>query len=257
MILFGVGMFQVCESLTISERVLSTDNMLEVNGSSICVSPSCIKLSHMLNQNMDLASDPCEDFYQFTCGKYLERTVIPEDKGSYGAFAEARDILEKDARQLMEGNATAEWAVFDKARDFYRSCMDEEKIEEDGFAEVRSILKELGGMPLLEGEGWDSGEGGWRWMETVAALAKRGLVYGSIIGVKVNEDEKFNVHLTDPSLGINRKYLVKGREDKVVKAYFNFMVDMASLLGAESEEAVETQVEEMLQLEMELAEASR
>ena len=131
-----------------------------------------------------------------------------------------------------------------------------EKIEEDGFDAVKAVLEELGGMPLLEGEAWGQ-EGEWKWTATVAALARKGLSYGSVIGINVREDEKFSIHIIDPMLGINRKYLVKGREDAVVEAYFNFMVEMATLLGAEGEEKIQTQVEDILDLEIELAQASR
>lgn len=38
-------------------------------------------------------------------------------------------------------------------------------------------------------------------------------------------------------LGLRREYLIKGLEDKIVKAYYEYMVDVAVIFGAEREAA--------------------
>jgi predicted metalloendopeptidase len=37
-------------------------------------------------RNMDLNADPCEDFYQYTCGNWANTTKIPEGKDQYSTF---------------------------------------------------------------------------------------------------------------------------------------------------------------------------
>jgi predicted metalloendopeptidase len=43
---------------------------------------------------MDRAADPCNDFYQFACGGFIEKTVIPEDKPGVSMFSIIRDKLD-------------------------------------------------------------------------------------------------------------------------------------------------------------------
>ena len=42
---------------------------------------------------MDSDVDPCQDFYNFACGGYIEKTVIPDDKSRASMFSDLSDNL--------------------------------------------------------------------------------------------------------------------------------------------------------------------
>lgn len=47
-----------------------------------------------LLQNMDQSVDPCQNFYQYACGGWLDRHVIPETSSLHSVFNILRDELE-------------------------------------------------------------------------------------------------------------------------------------------------------------------
>ena len=52
------------------------------SGAKVCLSESCVLASAHLLEQMDTSVDPCNDFYKYTCGKYIEKNLItlPEHK---------------------------------------------------------------------------------------------------------------------------------------------------------------------------------
>lgn len=63
------------------------------------------------------------------------------------------------------------------------------------------------------------------------------------------------LQLDQASLGLSREYLNRGFSDKLVQAYYDYMVDIATILGAERSRA-EVELKESLQFEMKLANVS-
>lgn len=47
-----------------------------------------------LIENMDSTADPCQDFYQYACGGWLKKNIIPETSSRYSTFDILRDELE-------------------------------------------------------------------------------------------------------------------------------------------------------------------
>ncbi|XP_037075869.1 neprilysin-2-like [Pollicipes pollicipes] len=140
---------------------------------------------------------------------------------------------------------------------YFKSCMDKETIEKQGLQPLHDILDEMGGWPVLKGSAWD--EDAFQWTEAVYQNRKRGYSDSHMFSFSVSADVKNysrrHISLGDTSLGLGRKYLIKGFNDSDVQAYYNFMVEMALLMGAEPERAKQ-EMESALRFEMMLANIS-
>jgi predicted metalloendopeptidase len=98
---------------------------------------------------VDKSLDPCADFFQYTCSKWIKANPIPPDQGSWGTFNElalwniaaVHNTLE-EARQPSPKRT----AVQQKVGDYYASCMDEDAINKAGIAPLQPELDRIARM---------------------------------------------------------------------------------------------------------------
>jgi predicted metalloendopeptidase len=224
----------------------------------ICLTAGCIHTaSHML-ESMDKSVEPCDDFYHFACGNFIKETHIPDEKVSVNIFSLIGDRLQEQLRSLVSEEAKEdESKPFTLAKNLYKACMNKSLIEERGIAPLLKIHKELGGWPVLVGDSWD--EKSWSWIQSVKNFRKIGYSIDYIIDFSVNVNFKESTHrvidLDQSTLGLNREYLINGLDDKIVKGYYNYMVDMAVIFGAERKRA-EIELKDSLNFEIALANIS-
>lgn len=64
-----------------------------------------------------------------------------------------------------------------------------------------------------------------------------------------------SLQLDQASLSLSREYLVKGLDEKLVAALYSYMVDIATMFGADRDRA-KTELKESLQFEIMLANVS-
>ena len=53
------------------------ENQRSSSATSQCLSQECVQLSSSVLAAMDQTIDPCNDFYQFSCGNWAKNTAIP------------------------------------------------------------------------------------------------------------------------------------------------------------------------------------
>ncbi|XP_066143643.1 neprilysin-2 isoform X2 [Euwallacea fornicatus] len=224
----------------------------------LCVSPGCIHTASRVLEYMDQSVDPCDDFYQFTCGNFIKKNIIPDDKSSVTSFSLISDELQEQLRKMIEEPIKdGEPKPFQLTKKLYKACMNKTLIESDGLKTIQTILKYLGGWPALEGAQWN--EGNFDWRQSVYKFRKVGYSVDYFmdfsVGIDVKNSTKRTIDLDQASLGLRREFLTKGMNEKLVKAYYNYMVDIAVLFGAERERATK-ELMDSLEFEMKLANIS-
>jgi putative endopeptidase len=94
-------------------------------------------------RDLDTSVRPCDDFFRFANGKWLERTKIPDEEATYGGFLEVRDrnleVLKKVAEDAAKTPAP-KGTVEQKVGDYWASGMEEAAIEAAGIAPLQPEL---------------------------------------------------------------------------------------------------------------------
>ena len=93
--------------------------------------------------SMDKGADPCEDFYQYSCGGWMKNNPIPADQASWSVYGK----LHQDNQRFLWGilddlskKTSARSANQQKIGDMFGSCMDEAAVEKAGAAPLKSQL---------------------------------------------------------------------------------------------------------------------
>src|ERR1700751_879091 len=106
-------------------------------------------LEHFTPDQVDKALDPCNDFFQYACSKWVKANPIPADQAAWGTFnklaiwntAAVRNTLEQVSSPDPKRNA-----VDQKAGDHYASCMDEATINKAGIAPLKPDLDRIAAL---------------------------------------------------------------------------------------------------------------
>ncbi len=95
---------------------------------------------------LDKAANPCEDFYQFTCGGWMKNNPIPADQASWSVYGKLGQdnqrylwgILETLAKNTAGRNPRQK-----QIGDYFAACMDEAAVEKRGLAPLTPHVKRI------------------------------------------------------------------------------------------------------------------
>uniref|UniRef100_A0A4Q8K7F4 U6-Hexatoxin-Hc1f_1 n=1 Tax=Hadronyche cerberea TaxID=1107879 RepID=A0A4Q8K7F4_HADCE len=67
-----------------------------------CTSPECQEAARALLESMDTTADPCQNFYRYACGGWIDRHPIPPEKGRYSAFDALDDQVSENVAGILK-----------------------------------------------------------------------------------------------------------------------------------------------------------
>ncbi|XP_065496463.1 neprilysin isoform X1 [Caloenas nicobarica] len=232
----------------------------------VCKTSDCIKSAARMLENMDTSAEPCNDFYQYACGGWLKRNVIPETSSRYSNFDILRDELEVVLKDVLDTPSSNDITAVQKAKTLYRSCVNETTIDSRGGKPLISLLPDISDWPVAT-TNWESSYGAaWTAETAIAQLNSR---YGKkvLINFFVGTDDKNStahiIHIDQPGLGLPSRdyYECTGAYTEACSAYVDFMISVAKLILQErnisfTENEISEQMKRVMDLEKEIANAT-
>ncbi|RWS26728.1 Membrane metallo-endopeptidase-like 1 [Leptotrombidium deliense] len=222
-----------------------------------CSHPACIEVAEIFLKSINTSIDPCEDFYSFTCGGWIQNNDLPAERSSISSFSQADEKLQVILHELFANN-TNDQPFSDKISTLYKTCMNTKKINNRGSKPLRDVLTHFGAWPVVNKTLWSAKERGW--LPMIVKLRELGFNYDVLLRLNVDKDLKNNsinvIYIDQPSLALpDRKYYMNKFNDSVYKAYYELMVNSAFILGASQTKAM-SEMREVIEFETSLAEIS-
>ncbi|CAL9684555.1 unnamed protein product [Knipowitschia caucasica] len=224
---------------------------------SVCLSQSCVSVAARIVDSLDRTVDPCQDFYQFSCGGWIRKNPLPDGRSRWSTFNSIWEQNQNLLKHLLEngtfpGNSSSGGSEAErKTQAYYLSCLNSAKIDELGATPLIQLINKLGGWNI---------SGPWEkenFME-VLKMVSGPLRAQPFFSVSVSTDPKnanCNVIQVDQSglfLPSRDYYLNKTANEKVLQSYLSYMVELGTLLGGEQESTLQ-QMKNILDFETSLA----
>ncbi|XP_053595461.1 endothelin-converting enzyme homolog [Microplitis demolitor] len=140
---------------------------VNLKDTSVCNTNDCTNLAHEILSGMNKSADPCEDFYEFTCGSFKNTHPIPGHTAIWGRFFMFQELVYHRLKAILETTPEPEDILpVRQAKKWYQSCMDAEALERRGLDPIESVLMQVGGWPMtIDAEEWDESEHLWQRIE--------------------------------------------------------------------------------------------
>jgi endothelin-converting enzyme/putative endopeptidase len=203
--------------------------------------------------SLDRSVDPCENFYQFSCGGWKKLNPIPADQASWDVYAKLANENEQFLWGILEQDekpSPTRTAVQQKVGDYFESCMNTAAIDAAGAKPIDPLLAKIDAL--------DSRAQVAAMLPALHHDAPGSYFFGAGVGQDAVDSSLEIVEVGAGGLGLpDRDYYLKTDPKSVAlrEKYVSYVEQLFTLAG-ESEAQAKTDAAAVMRIETALAKAS-
>ncbi len=205
-------------------------------------------------QFMDKATDPCVDFYKYSCGNWNKLNPIPGDQARWDVYSKLTNenqrflwgILQQAAQPAVSRTPNEQ-----KIGDYFHACMDEGAVESAGIKPIEPMLNRIANLKSPDDIA-----------SYVADEHRQGVDRGVLFGFSSDQDydnsSQMMAFAWAGGLGLpDRDYYTKtdARSQEIRQKYVEHVERMLELLGESGPDA-KADAQNVMKIETGLAQAS-
>ncbi|XP_067658892.1 membrane metallo-endopeptidase-like 1 isoform X2 [Haliotis asinina] len=222
---------------------------------NVCTTEECVMAASRLSSVMDASVNPCDNFYDFACGSWMKKNVIPEDRSSLDMFGVLQDEVLVTLKNLLETERENEIESVKKVKALYASCINETRLEERGADPAVQFLVTLGGWPMINSS-WREDEFDLEGLLIHLRRYNNAPIISMSVGTDLKNSSRRILYVDQADFGmLGQKYYQRGRNDVMLLAYEKLIINIASELGNHTND-VTADVKDIVDFEIMLANIS-
>ncbi|XP_029660961.1 neprilysin-like isoform X2 [Formica exsecta] len=167
---------------------------------NVCKNQECEKIAKVISESMDKSLDPCDDFYEYACGKWPEHNPIPKGIRSWSLFHMLQKNVEQQVNDILkEGPRNSDLLAVKLAKRWYAVCMNTDAMDKQGLDPLVTTISRIGGWPMImDPDEWDEQEYSWQKVDDK---------YLRLTGNNVFHDVRVNIYSPNKTVKIDTPHL--------------------------------------------------